>query len=301
FKALLFLAAGSVIHAMGGEQDMRNMGGLRSHIRVTFLTMLTATLAIAGVPGFSGFFSKDEILWQAYSSPYGSWALWLAGVVTAIMTSFYMFRLIFLTFFGAPRYDEHHVHVHESPKSMLIPLAVLAVLSLAGGWMAAPKFVGGKDHFEEFLQPVFAHAEEVRAELPARAHHDEEFKAMLLTMNGVAVGFLVAWWIYIRKPKTADELAEKLAGPHRVLLHKYYVDELYDAVIVHPMQWISTNVLWKGVDAGLIDGTVNGVGRAARDLGEGFRHVQSGNGRTYASWLVVGAVAVAGLFLWLGH
>jgi NADH-quinone oxidoreductase subunit L len=212
-----------------------------------------------------------------------------------------MFRLIFLTFFGEPRYDPHHVHVHESPNNMLIPLIVLAVLSLAGGWMAAPKFVGGHDHFEQFLHPVFAHAEEVREQLPPRAHHDEEFKAMMLTMNGVAIGFLLAWWLYIRRPKMAEELAEKLAGPHRVLLHKYYVDELYDAVIVHPMQWISTNVLWKVVDTGMIDGTVNGAAHAARDLGDGLRHLQSGNGRTYASWLVLGAVAIMVLFLWMGH
>ena len=301
FKALLFLAAGSVIHAMGGEQDIRNMGGLRGPIRATFFTMFAATLAIAGAPGFSGFFSKDEILWQSLSSPYGNTALWLVAVLTAMLTAFYMFRLIFLTFFGAPRYDEHHVHVHESPKSMLIPLAVLAVLSLAGGWMAAPKFFGGVDHFEGFLHPVFAHAEELRERLPARATHETEHLAMLVAILGAAIGVFVAWWLYVRKPKTADEMAEKMAGPHSVLLHKYYVDELYDAVFVHPIQWISTVILWKGVDDAGIDGTVNGVARAAQDLGQDVRLVQSGNGRTYASWLVVGAAAITMLFLWLGR
>jgi len=301
FKALLFLAAGSVIHAMGGEQDMRKMGGLRGPIRWTFLTMFTATLAIAGAPGFSGFFSKDEILWQSLSSPYGNWALWLAGVFTAVLTAFYMFRLIFLTFFGVPRYEEHHVHVHESPKNMLIPLMVLAVLSLGGGWMAAPKFFGGADHFEEFLHPVFAHAEELREKLPARAPHEMEHLAMLVVLTGAALGVFAAWWLYVRKPKAADEMAEKMAGPHSVLLHKYYVDELYDASIVHPLQWISTFVLWKGVDDAGIDGVVNGVGRVAQDLGQDARLVQSGNGRTYASWLVVGAAAFIMLFLWLGH
>jgi len=301
FKALLFLAAGSVIHAMGGEQDMRNMGGLRGPIRGTFLTMLAATLAIAGAPGFSGFFSKDEILWQSFGSPYGHWALWLFAVVTAMLTSFYMFRLIFMTFFGAPRYDEHHVHVHESPRPMLIPLIVLALLSVGGGWMAAPALFGGTNHFEEFLKPVFESAEAVSAKLPAGAPHSLEFPLMLIAIAGATLGFFAAWWMYLRKPETADELAGKLAAPHSVLFHKYYVDELYDAVIVHPIQWISTNVLWKGVDAAGIDGAVNGIGSLARDLGQEARQVQSGNGRTYASWLIAGAAAFVVLFLWLGH
>jgi len=301
FKALLFLAAGSVIHAMGGEQDMRNMGGLHGPIRATFLCMLAATLAIAGAPGFSGFFSKDEILWQSFASPYGHWALWLVAVVTALLTSFYMFRLVFLTFFGAPRYDEHHVHVHESPRSMLIPLIVLAVLSVVGGWIAAPALFGGTNYFEEFLKPVFANAEEVSAQLHAGAPHSLEIPLMLVAIGGAAIGFFAAWWLYLRKPEAADDLAEKLAVPHSVLAHKYYVDELYDAAIVHPIQWISTNVLWKGVDAAGIDGAVNGIAHVARDLGQEARQVQSGNGRTYASWLVAGAAAVTILFLWLGR
>ncbi len=301
FKALLFLAAGSVIHAMGGEQDMRNMGGLRGPIRVTFLTMLAATLAISGAPGFAGFFSKDEILWESFSSPYGNWALWLVAAVTALLTAFYMFRLIFMTFFGTPRYDEHHVHVHESPKTMLVPLVVLALLSLGGGWMAAPALFGGTDHFEEFLRPVFAHADAVRAQLPPGGSEELEHLLMFVAITGAVIGFFVAWWLYVRKPKTADELAEKLAGPHSVLLHKYYVDELYDAVIVHPMEWISANILWKGVDAAGIDGAVNGIADLARDLGQETRQVQSGNGRSYASWLVAGAAAFILLFLWLGH
>jgi len=294
FKALLFLAAGSVIHAMGGEQNMLGMGGLRGPIRTTFLTMLAATLAISGAPGFSGFFSKDEILWQSYSSPYGGWALWFVAVVTALLTAFYMFRLIFLTFFGAPRYDEHHVHVHESPQSMLIPLVVLAALSVGGGWM-------GSERFEQFLRPVFAHAEEMRAQLGTGVSQGLELPLMLVAIGGALVGFLVAGWMYVRKPEAADEMATKLAGAHSLLLHKYYVDEIYDALIVHPIQWISTNVLWKTVDVAAIDGTVNGLGQLARDLGQEARQVQSGNGRTYASWLVAGAAAIAILFLWLGH
>ncbi|HVN09701.1 MAG TPA: NADH-quinone oxidoreductase subunit L [Patescibacteria group bacterium] len=299
FKALLFLAAGSVIHAMGGEQDMRNMGGLRGPIRTTFLTMLAATLAISGCPGFSGFFSKDEILWESYS--HGNWALWFVGTFTALLTAFYMFRLVFMTFYGTPRYDEHHVHVHESPKSMLVPLVVLAVLSLGGGWMAAPGLFGGTNYFEEFLRPVFEHAEQIRSQIPANGTHETEHMLMAVAITGALLGFLVAWWMYLRAPKTAEELEEKLPGPHSVLLHKYYVDELYEALIVQPIKWISTNVLWKGVDAAGIDGAVNGLAKVTADMGEETRQVQSGNGRSYASLLVAGAAAMTLLFLWLGH
>jgi len=299
FKALLFLAAGSVIHAMGGEQDMRNMGGLRGPIRTTFLTMLAATLAISGCPGFSGFFSKDEILWESYA--HGNWALWFVGTFTALLTAFYMFRLVFMTFYGTPRYDEHHVHVHESPKSMLVPLVVLAVLSLGGGWMAAPGLFGGTNYFEEFLRPVFEHAEQIRSQIPANGTHETEHMLMAVAITGALLGFLVAWWMYLRAPKTAEELEEKLPGPHSVLLHKYYVDELYEALIVQPIKWISTNVLWKGVDAAGIDGAVNGLAKVTADMGEETRQVQSGNGRSYASLLVAGAAAMTLLFLWLGH
>ena len=156
FKALLFLAAGSVIHAMGGEQDMLHMGGLSKKIKWTYITMLTGTLAIAGIPPLAGFFSKDSILLNAYQSENGGHILYAAGLFTALLTSFYMFRLIFLTFYGKERYDEHHVHVHESPKSMLVPLAILAVLSIIGGWLAAPAFWGKPDYFAKFLEPVFA-------------------------------------------------------------------------------------------------------------------------------------------------
>jgi NADH-quinone oxidoreductase subunit L len=301
FKALLFLAAGSVIHAIGGEQDMRRMGGLRGPIRATFLTMLMATLAIAGAPGFSGFFSKDEILWQSFASPYGGAALWAVAVITALLTAFYMFRLVFLTFFGAPRFDEHHVHVHESPRSMLIPLVVLAVLSVGGGWMAAPALWGGTNHFEEFLKPVFAHAEEVRETLPAGPPHELEKILMLAAIAAALIGFLAAWWLYLRRPKAADELAGKAAGPYTLLLHKYYVDEVYNAVVVQPIRWISTVVLWRAVDVAVIDGTVNDVAEVARGMGQELRQVQSGNGRTYATWLVLGAVLITSLFLWVGR
>jgi NADH-quinone oxidoreductase subunit L len=300
FKALLFLASGSVIHALGGEQDMRRMGGLRGPIRTTFLTMLMGALAISGAPLFSGFFSKDAILWQAFSSPYGSRTLWLVGLLTALLTAFYMFRLIFLTFFGAPRYDQHQVHVHESPRSMLAPLVILAVLSVAGGWIAAPALWGGTDRFEEFLAPAFAGAAAVRPQAGAgEASHSTEMNLMLVAIATAAMGVLVAWWFYIRKPQTPEKLSESFHAPYTLLVHKYYVDEIYDALIVRPLGWVSTNVLWRGVDSAVIDGTVNGVAEVARRFGGGLRQLQSGNARSYGAWVVAGAAVVISVFLWM--
>jgi NADH-quinone oxidoreductase subunit L len=310
FKGLLFLCAGSVIHAMGGEQDMRKMGGLRKAIPVTFWTMFIATFAISGVPGFAGFFSKDEILEAAQSGPHANLPLWLLGLVAAGLTSFYMFRLIFLTFFGKQQFDEHKVHVHESPRNMTIPLIILAFLSIFGGWFAAPKLVGGTDHFEAFLHPVFA-SYEVQAsagqeEAAARPAGEEGAgtPAMdlvhALTGPPVIVGLIgifLAWWLYIRRPDLPKKLAQSMFGLYTLVLHKYYVDEIYAAVIIRPLLWISTNVLWHTVDEGLIDGTVNGSARIARDTGGKLRELQSGNARSYASWVVVGAVGVTALLL----
>src|SRR5579863_5392084 len=198
FKGLLFLAAGSVIHAMGGEQDMRKMGGLRKKIPITYWSMLMATFAIAGIPGFAGFFSKDEILEAALSGPLANPFLWILGLLGAGFTSFYMFRLIFLTFFGEPRYDEHKVHVHESPYNMTVPLILLAILSTVGGWVAAPHLIGGTDYFEKFLHPVFATYAPAAAEAAPEAL---ESTGMMLfhALTGWPVlialaGLLVAWW-----------------------------------------------------------------------------------------------------------
>jgi NADH-quinone oxidoreductase subunit L len=300
FKALLFLAAGSVIHAMGGEQDMRHMGGLRKKIKWTYITMLTATLAIAGAPLFAGFFSKDAILLAAFQSENGGSSaghiLYAIGLLTALLTSFYMFRLIFLTFFGKQRFDEHHVHVHESPWSMLGPLVILAVLSIFGGWLALPAFWGGPDYFANFLGPVFGGAESAATE--AAAHSLE------LPLAGVAVltaliGFGVAFWMYISQPGKPESLAKSMKGVYNTLLNKYYVDELYAAVIVKPLLWISTNVLWKFVDVAGIDGTVNGIASGAKSVGDVVRHTQSGNTRSYAVWVVIGAlVIIAVIFFW---
>jgi len=302
FKALLFLGAGSVIHALGGEQDMRKMGGLRKKIPWTHFVMLMATLAIAGAPLFSGFFSKDAILWQTYASPYGNPMLYALGVFTALLTAFYMFRLYFLTFYGAPRFDEHHTHVHESPWSMRGPLVVLAVLSAVGGLVGVPAALGGMDRFEHFLAPAFRAANAVKeqaATLHGAAHsHALEMQLMALAIGIAAVGFLVAWWLYLRRPQAPEKLAESFRAFYRLLLNKYYVDEIYDALIVRPMQALSTTVLWRGVDIGGIDGGVNGLAHAARSLGGRLRQLQSGNTRSYATWVVVGAMVVTGFLLW---
>ncbi len=301
FKALLFLAAGSVIHAMGGEQDMNRMGGLSKKIRWTYLTMLTATLAIAGFPPFAGFFSKDSILLSAFQNAYGGrnvgYALYGFGLATALLTAFYMFRLIFLTFHGKQRYDEHHVHVHESPSSMVVPLMILAVLSIVGGWLAAPAMLNmGPDYFAKFLQPVFGGVEAVGVE--AEAHSLELWLAGVAVMTAF-IGFLVALWLYVKRPEKAEGLAKSLRRAYIILLNKYYVDELYAALIVKPLLWVSTNVLWKAADVAGIDGTVNAIADGTTAIGDRVRRTQSGNTRSYAVWVVVGAlVVIAVIFFW---
>ena len=298
FKGLLFLAAGSVIHAMGGEQDMRKMGGLRNKIPVTFWTMLMATLAIAGAPGFSGFFSKDEILDEALRvNPLLGWI----GVITAGLTAFYVFRLLFLTFFGNQRYDEHHVHVHESPRNMTIPLIVLAILSVCGGWLAAPQFWGGVNHFEHFLEPVLAGVAGPVPEVPQASTAGPGILQALLGIPVIAglLGFLLAFWWYIKSPETPRKIAESLSGPYKLLSGKYFIDELYAAVIVRPLVWISNNVLWHVVDERAIDGTVNGVAFVSRESGDRLRRTNTGNIRSYATWIVLGVLVFTTLLLWM--
>ena len=296
FKALLFLAAGSVIHAMGGEQDMRHMGGLRKKIKYTFATMFTATLAIAGIPPLAGFFSKDSILLSAYNIP-GGHPLYIVGLLTALLTAFYMFRLVFLTFWGQQRYDEHHVHVHESPWSMLGPLVVLGILSVIGGWLAAPALWGGKDYFTAFLAPVFGSGEAAAA-IDEVAAHNLEITLAIVAVFTALLGIAVAYWLYVRQPKKPEQLANSLQPVYKTLLNKYWVDELYAASVVRPLVWFSENVLWKVVDVEAIDGTVNGIAHGATSLGDTVRHTQSGNARSYAVWVVVGALAVIAILFW---
>jgi len=298
FKALLFLAAGSVIHAMGGEQDMNKMGGLGRKIPWTFGTMLTATMAIAGIPLFAGFFSKDAILFAAFQSENGGRLLYAFGLLTALLTSFYMFRLIFLTFHGQQRFDEHKVHVHESPWSMLGPLVVLAALSFVGGWFALPAFFEGPDYFANFLAPIFAGHEPAEAGA-ATATHSLELILAGVAVGAALIGLGVAYWLYSKKPKKADELAKSMKPAYTTLLNKYYVDEAYAAAVVRPLLWISTNVLWKTADVAGIDGAVNGIATGTTAIGDGVRHTQSGNTRSYAVWVVVGAIVIlAVIFFW---
>jgi NADH-quinone oxidoreductase subunit L len=261
------------------------------------LTMLTATLAIAGFPPLAGFFSKDSILLSAYQNDNGGKILYGVGLFTALLTSFYMFRLIFLTFFGKQRYDEHHVHVHESPNSMLVPLMILAVLSIIGGWLAAPAFWGGTDYFTKFLEPVFASGATEAATAEAAAHALEIPLAIVAVITA-AIGLGVAYWLYLSKPEKPGELAKSTKGAYTTLLNKYYVDELYAAVVVKPLLWFSTHVLWQTVDVQMIDGAVNGIAHGTSEVGDGVRQAQSGNTRSYAVWVVIGAIVVIAIIFW---
>ena len=299
FKALLFLGAGSVMHAMSGEQDMRRMGGLRRFIPWTYGTMFVATLAISGTPGFSGFFSKDEILQAARTGPYANSVIYVLGVLTAGLTALYMFRLLFMTFHGAPRFDPKKTHVHESPRVMLAPLAVLALLSLAGGWWAAPHLVGGLNYFDNFVKPVFAAGETSSSTEPYTGIGQLIASVFGPPVLAAFVGFLLAWWLYIRRPEAPKRLAESLRGPYRLVAGKYFVDELYSFLLVRPLLWVSTNFLWHVVDEETIDGLVNGVAHEAGEFGDRLRHLNSGNTRTYASWVILGAVVLTTLLAWM--
>ena len=266
FKALLFLGSGSVIHALPGEQDLRNMGGLRRKIPWTFWTMMCAAVAIAGVPPFAGFFSKDAILLAAHH--HAAWIYWV-GTITAGMTAFYVFRAIFLAFFGEYRGQGHP---HESSPVMLVPLAVLALLSIGGGFLFK---------VPEFLGTVFPPLE-VR----------EDIVLMVISTAAGLIGIGVAYLMYVARPGMADSLAAGMKGLYALVYNKYFVDEIYDAAVVNPVVNGSRAVLWKGVDAGVIDGAVNGVGARARNIGSVLRLLQSGNIRSYATWVLFGSVLV---------
>jgi NADH-quinone oxidoreductase subunit L len=264
FKALLFLGAGAVIHSLSGEQDMRQMGGLRTKIPWTFGVMLCASLAIAGFPFTSGFFSKDAILLAA--SHRASWLYWV-GVFTAGMTAFYVFRAFFMTFTGKYRGKEHP---HESPPVMLIPLVILAVLSIVGGFA--------------FKIPDFLHTVFPAVESP------EELAPMVIASAAGLLGIGLAALMYVYKPGLPDVVVSNAKGLYTLVYNKYFVDEIYDAGVVKPLVGGSRLVLWKGVDAGLIDGIVNGVGARAKNLGGLLRLAQSGNTRSYATWVAFGGV-----------
>jgi NADH-quinone oxidoreductase subunit L len=331
FKGLLFLGAGSVIHAMSDEQDMRKMGGLRKHLPVTYWTFVAATLAIAGVFPFAGFFSKDEILWKAWES--GPRLLWAIGFAAAGLTAFYMFRLVALTFFGETRADEETKHhIHESPKVMLIPLAILAVLSVVGGWINVPEAMGGSARFHHWLAPVFgghgaeaaasgaahvaaaaegAHgAGEVAAHEAAGAGHSTELVFAGLSLAWAVLWSVLGFTLYTRRIDLVDRLKAIANGAiHRLLLNKYYVDEIYKALFVDNLHrlcraaavfdlrvidgavngtsWVTRIVsfLTGLFDNAFVDGMVNGVASVTRSAGQRLRVIQSGQIQGYLYFL----------------
>ncbi|MGH9585770.1 MAG: NADH-quinone oxidoreductase subunit L [Acidobacteriaceae bacterium] len=320
FKALLFLAAGSVIHAIGGEQDMRVMGGLRKKLPITFWTMTAAVFAISGIPPFAGFFSKDEILYETFLSPHGGKILWAVGLFTAFLTAFYMFRLWYLTFFGESRAHsrqavEHHASahasststavlddgpgghghspnghdhdsVHESPWVMLIPLIILGILSVIGGWIGIPPALNGHNAFEHFLNPLLS---------PGGVA--EGSNQVALTLAGISVlaavaGWLVAHILYYASPELPAIFAARLRALYTLLVNKYWIDELYGVVIVTPLLFASRYLLKGLIDTGVIGGATYGSAYAAQGLGAIVARMQSGNIRSYAGWLALGAAAV---------
>jgi NADH-quinone oxidoreductase subunit L len=289
FKGLLFLAAGSVIHALGGEQDMRVMGGLRKTIPITFWTMSAGVFAISGLPPFSGFFSKDAILYQAFLSPTAGPILWFVGLVTALLTAFYMFRLWYLTFFGESR-APHGTHPHESPWVMLVPLILLAVLAVSGGWVGIPRALGGGDQFAHFLEPVVNVAAAPQAAAAGSENQERLFSGISVVM--ALIGVFLADLLYRRKPGMADTLVERARGVYQLLLNKYWIDQLYNAVLVAPLLFLSRYLLWGAIDRGVITGGTSIAAGGVRGLGALVQRVQSGNIRSYAGWLAVGAAAV---------
>jgi NADH-quinone oxidoreductase subunit L len=351
FKALLFLGSGAVIHALHGEQDIRRMGGLRRELPLTYWTFLVGALAIAGVPGLSGFFSKDEILFRTFAG--GHTLLWTVGVVTSLLTATYMFRLVFLTFHGeragSPPAAPHAPaapggghggahgpgaagHLHDAPPAMAVVLVVLAIGSVVAGYVGVPHALGGHNRIGAFLEPSFHPAAYERGAAPgaawpeeapgaapaagvhggaappgpgetAGAAHDAAAEVrlerrLMLVSSAVAFGGIgLAAYFFLKRRDRAEAVARRFAGLYRLLLNKYWVDELYDAVFVHPIQRLSETVLWRRVDAGLIDGIVNGAGGVVRAGAAALRQAQTGSVRAYAASLFAGVLLVIAYYL----
>jgi NADH-quinone oxidoreductase subunit L len=339
FKALLFLGSGAIIHALGGEQDLRRMGGLRRELPVTYWTFLIGTLAIAGVPGLAGFFSKDELLYRTWTS--GHQGLWLVGATVSLLTACYMFRLVFLAFHG-PRYVEpvhpaHRAqaahpeeepaahasghpahggpgsHLHDAPRPMAVALLVLAVGAVLAGYVGVPHVLGGSNRIETFLHPSFsvpgaagddaAHGQPAEAAASHGADAEAggsgtELSLMVVSIGVALAGIGLAAFFFLRRRDLADAAASRWRGIHRLLLHKYYVDEIYDAGVVQPVKTLSEQVLWKGVDVGIIDGAVNGAAVTVRGASGVLRLLQSGSLRTYAASVFVGVLLILGYALW---
>ncbi len=293
FKALLFLGAGSVMHAMGGVLDIQKMGGLRKYMPWTYWTFLLASLSISGVPGFAGFFSKDEILWQAYNGGAVGKFVWVLGTITALITAFYSFRIFFLTFHGKFRgtHEQEH-HLHESPKNMTIPLAILAVGAVAAGWIGISPLLGGEhaDKFAAFLAPVLGEPE-------AHGTHAEEMMVMFISIMCGVIGIFGAYYVYLRDTSIPERVLANFRGVHRVLWNKYYVDEFYDLTVIRPTMWVAENVIVRVTDGRIIEGIVNGVPRGIGALSGVLRKAQTGVLHHYGSAMAVGLLIAAAIAL----
>ncbi len=318
FKACLFLGSGSVIHAMhhalhhghlhDDPQDMRNMGGLRKKMPITFVTFLVSTIAISGIPPFSGFFSKDEILWQAFSNPYHGTAnvvLWAIGTIAACLTAFYMFRLVFMTFCGECRINPKvKDHLHESPLVITIPLMVLGLLATFGGFIGIPKLLGDlfggiPNRFELWLEPVFEKSTEYAGQYAhAGTHygHSVEGGLMLLSVGVAALGIGIAYTLYIASPSIPQRFTARFPGLHQAVYNKWYVDELYDFLFVNPCKALG-RFLWKGFDVLVVDGIVNGVAAVVRGFSGVLRYTQSGFVHNYAMTMALGVVVILAFYI----
>lgn len=289
FKALLFLGAGSVIHAMHEEQDIQKYGGLKKYMPQTYLVFLIAAVAISGIPPLAGFFSKDEILWYSYAN--GGLFFWILGAGTAMMTAFYMFRLYILTFEGKERFGQDK-HPHESPKIMTIPLMVLAVLSIIGGFIGIPEVFSGEhgNQFHNWLAPIFKNAERKLALFGSHSH-TEELILMILSVIGAVAAIWFARYVYLKKPSIASNTVSKFRGVYNLLWNKYFVDEAYDAAIINPIVNGSRSILWKFTDNKIIDGLINGTAKLIDIISANIRKIQTGVAQLYAMIMVLGIVA----------
>lgn len=302
FKGLLFLGSGSVIHGMHEEQNIKKMGGLKKHMPITYKTFLVASIAISGIPFFSGFFSKDEILWKSYVS--GGWFLWVTLALAAFFTAFYMFRLVYLTFHGKERFDADHVHPHESPKTMTIPLIVLAVLSAIGGFIGIPYALGfffssHPNILENFLSPVFAQADHILGLTEGHEVHAIEYIMMAASTVIAIIAILLARSIYKQDENwsKAKSLTKNFGFAYKVLWNKWYLDNFYYKIFVTPIFKTSQDFLWKIFDVNIVDGAVNGTAFLTQTFGKGLRRMQSGVAQTYLAVMMLGIIILIGYLI----
>ena len=311
FKACLFLGSGSIIHGMhhayhhahldDDAQDMRNMGGLRKKMPITFITFLLSTLAISGIPFFSAFFSKDEILWWSLASTRGHWVLWLMGALAALMTAFYMFRLVFMTFFGEQKTDARAKdHIPESPFVITLPLMILAALATFGGLMGIPHVLGKlighvPNAIENFLAPVFEHTQHLH-HIEAHGSAATEYTFMGISVGIAVVGIGLAWLMYCKNQQLPAKVVATFPALYRAIFNKWYIDEFYDAIVVNPTKRFGT-FLWQLVDVRIVDGLVNGVAWVIKGTGRALRYTQTGYTHNYAMSMVAGVVALIAIFV----